>query len=153
MLFVDKFAYNPGQGNFPAIYIRDPSSGVQYELEELEEVKSGCLLSLNIERALHRPFCGRLKLTTIQRSTRSKNTSTRRSPISHQSSATSAKLSATQTNAHPSSRPYPSHPNHPSTPSPRPDRQTHNSAASRAVSRVWSATHRPSSLVPLFNRR
>ena len=50
MLFVDKFAYNPGQENFPAIYIRDPSSGVQYELEDMDEVKDKCLLSLNIER-------------------------------------------------------------------------------------------------------
>ena len=52
MLFVDKFSYNPGLGNFPAIYIRDPSSGVQYELEDIEEVKEKCLLSLNIEREL-----------------------------------------------------------------------------------------------------
>lgn len=49
MLFVDKFSYNPGLENFPAIYIRDPSSGVQYELEDIEEVKEKCLLSLNIE--------------------------------------------------------------------------------------------------------
>ncbi|KAI9435248.1 actin interacting protein 3-domain-containing protein [Lactarius indigo] len=49
MLFVDKFAYNPGQEDFPAIYIRDPSSGVQYELEDPDEVKDKCLLSLNIE--------------------------------------------------------------------------------------------------------
>jgi hypothetical protein len=51
VLFVDKFSYNPGQENFPAIYIRDPSSGVQYELEDTDEVKEKCLLSLNIERA------------------------------------------------------------------------------------------------------
>lgn len=51
VLFVDKFAYNPGQENFPGIYIRDPSSGVQYELEDMDEVKPKCLLSLNIERA------------------------------------------------------------------------------------------------------
>ena len=50
MLFVDKFAYSPGQDNFPAIYIRDPSSGVQYELEDVDEVKEKVLLSLNIER-------------------------------------------------------------------------------------------------------
>jgi hypothetical protein len=54
MLFVDKFSYNPGMENFPAIYIRDPSSGVQYELEDIDEVKEKCLLSLNIEReSLH----------------------------------------------------------------------------------------------------
>jgi len=50
VLFVDKFSYNPGLENFPAIYIRDPSSGVQYELENVDEVKEKCLLSLNIER-------------------------------------------------------------------------------------------------------
>lgn len=50
VLFVDKFSYNPGLENFPAIYIRDPSSGVQYELEDVDEVKQKCLLSLNIER-------------------------------------------------------------------------------------------------------
>ncbi|KAI0316864.1 actin interacting protein 3-domain-containing protein [Amylostereum chailletii] len=49
VMFVERFAYNPGQGNFPAIYIRDPSSGVQYELEDMDEVKDKCLLSLNIE--------------------------------------------------------------------------------------------------------
>jgi hypothetical protein len=50
VLFVDKFSYNPGQGNFPAIYIQDPASKVQYELEDMDEVKEKCLLSLNIER-------------------------------------------------------------------------------------------------------
>jgi hypothetical protein len=50
VLFMDKFSYNPGQDNFPSIYIRDPSSGVMYELEDVEEVKDKCLLSLNIER-------------------------------------------------------------------------------------------------------
>ncbi|KZT07366.1 AIP3-domain-containing protein [Laetiporus sulphureus 93-53] len=49
VLFVDKFAYNPGQDNFPAIYIRDPQSGVQYELEDMDEIQPKCLLSLNIE--------------------------------------------------------------------------------------------------------
>ncbi|KAG8989839.1 Bud site selection protein 6, partial [Tulasnella sp. 427] len=49
VLFVDKFAYNPGQDNFPAIYIRDAKSGVQYELEDIDEIKNGTLLSLNIE--------------------------------------------------------------------------------------------------------
>ncbi|KAL4250489.1 hypothetical protein ABKN59_006966 [Abortiporus biennis] len=49
MLFMDKFSYSPGKDNFPAIYIRDPSSQIQYELEDVEEVKDKCLLSLNIE--------------------------------------------------------------------------------------------------------
>lgn len=48
--FMNKFLYNPGKDNFPEIYIRDPASGVQYELEELSEIKDKCLLSLNIER-------------------------------------------------------------------------------------------------------
>ena len=50
VLFVDKFSYSPGKGNFPDIYIRDPSSGVMYELEDVDEVKDKCLLSLNIDR-------------------------------------------------------------------------------------------------------
>ncbi|KAF5316199.1 hypothetical protein D9619_006272 [Psilocybe cf. subviscida] len=49
VLFVDKFSYNPGLDNFPAIYIRDPSSGIQYELEDNDDIKEKCLLSLNIE--------------------------------------------------------------------------------------------------------
>ncbi|KAF6761671.1 bud site selection protein 6 [Ephemerocybe angulata] len=43
------FRITLGKDNFPAIYIRDPSSGVQYELEDVEEVQDKCLLSLNIE--------------------------------------------------------------------------------------------------------
>ena len=50
MLFTDRFAYNPGLADFPAIYLRDPISGVQYELEEVEEIKEHSVLSLNIER-------------------------------------------------------------------------------------------------------
>jgi hypothetical protein len=50
VLFMDKFLYNPGKENFPEIYIRDPASGVQYELEDVSEMKDRCLLSLNIER-------------------------------------------------------------------------------------------------------
>lgn len=50
-LFTDKFAYNPGLADFPSIYLRDPSSGVQYELEDVEEIKNNSVLSLNIERS------------------------------------------------------------------------------------------------------
>lgn len=50
ILFVEKFAYNPGLDNFPDIYIRDPTSQVMYELEDINEVKEKSLLSLNIER-------------------------------------------------------------------------------------------------------
>lgn len=50
MLFTDKFAYNPGLSDFPAIYLRDPKSGIQYELEDMEELKDHSVLSLNIER-------------------------------------------------------------------------------------------------------
>lgn len=51
-LFTDKFAYNPGLADFPSIYLRDTSSGVQYELEDVEELTNNCVLSLNIEREL-----------------------------------------------------------------------------------------------------
>lgn len=49
MLFVDRFAYSPGQDDFPTIYIKDPHSGVSYELEDLGDITSGCMLTLNIE--------------------------------------------------------------------------------------------------------
>lgn len=49
MLFVERFAYTPGTGDFPGIYIREPTSGVQYELEDLSEVHNHSLLSLNVE--------------------------------------------------------------------------------------------------------
>lgn len=52
VLFMDKFSYSPGMDSFPGIYIRDGSSGVQYELEDMDEIKERCLLSLNIERKL-----------------------------------------------------------------------------------------------------
>jgi hypothetical protein len=71
VLFVDKFSYNPGMDNFPAIYIRDPSSGVQYELEDMDEVKEKCLLSLNIERAYHLFSCVFASLIIRNCSTRS----------------------------------------------------------------------------------
>ncbi|KAI5960215.1 BUD6 [Candida pseudojiufengensis] len=49
LLFVEKFAYSPGSGNFPDIYIQDPYSKHSYELEEslIGEVKKGSLISLN----------------------------------------------------------------------------------------------------------
>ena len=54
VLFMDKFSYSPGMDSFPAIYIRDGSSGIQYELEDMDEIKEKCLLSLNIERELRK---------------------------------------------------------------------------------------------------
>lgn len=48
--FTEKFSYNPGMDNFPAIYINDPTSHIQYELEDMDEIKHKSLLSLNIER-------------------------------------------------------------------------------------------------------
>lgn len=51
LLFIDKFAYNPGAENFPDIYIQDPQSGIRYELDDstFADVHSGSLLSLNGE--------------------------------------------------------------------------------------------------------
>ena len=49
-LFTDRFAYNPGLADFPSIYLRDPTSGVQYELEDLSEIRDHSVLSLNVER-------------------------------------------------------------------------------------------------------
>lgn len=50
LLFMDRFSFSPGHEDFPAIYIRDPRLGVEYELEDMAEVKQDCVLSLNIER-------------------------------------------------------------------------------------------------------
>lgn len=49
VLFMDRFQYSPGLDDFPAIYIRDPKSGVQYQLEDMSEVKDRVVLSLNID--------------------------------------------------------------------------------------------------------
>ncbi|KEI41688.1 uncharacterized protein L969DRAFT_45603, partial [Mixia osmundae IAM 14324] len=49
VLFIDRFQYNPGLGDFPSIYLRDPEIGVQYELEDLSDIKDKSVLSLNIE--------------------------------------------------------------------------------------------------------
>lgn len=86
VLFVDRFSYNPGLENFPAIYIRDPSSGVQYELEDMEEVKEKCLLSLNIERTKIF-FCTIFTmLIPFQLLTKSNNTLTRKFRAFHRTS-------------------------------------------------------------------
>ncbi|OZJ02336.1 hypothetical protein BZG36_04591 [Bifiguratus adelaidae] len=49
MLFIEKFDYNPRQDVFPSIYIRDPTTGISYELEDLADVKPNSVLELNIE--------------------------------------------------------------------------------------------------------
>ncbi|PKK72026.1 AIP3-domain-containing protein [Rhizophagus irregularis] len=49
MLFIEKFQYNPGLDDFPNIYIKDPYTGVLYELENLSEVINNSVLALNIE--------------------------------------------------------------------------------------------------------
>lgn len=49
VLFMDRFQFNPGSDSFPEIYLRDPQSGIQYQLEDLNEVKDRVVLSLNID--------------------------------------------------------------------------------------------------------
>ncbi|WAQ88001.1 hypothetical protein PtA15_9A126 [Puccinia triticina] len=49
VLFMDRFQFNPGSDNFPEIYLRDPQSGIQYQLEDMSEVKDRVVLSLNID--------------------------------------------------------------------------------------------------------
>jgi hypothetical protein len=92
MLFLDRFSYNPGKGNFPAIYIRDPASGIQYELEDMDELKEKCLLSLNIERMAVSLLRSTIRcLTSLQRSIRSSSTLTFRWPRSRRISRTSSR--------------------------------------------------------------
>jgi hypothetical protein len=52
-LFVERFGYNPGLGEWPDIYLRDADSGVHYELEEMSEIRAGSVLSLNVDSELH----------------------------------------------------------------------------------------------------
>lgn len=52
LLFMERFEYDPGMEDFPDVYIKDPKTGVQYELEDMEDVKDGCVLALDIEREL-----------------------------------------------------------------------------------------------------
>ncbi|KAM0752982.1 AIP3-domain-containing protein [Meredithblackwellia eburnea MCA 4105] len=49
VLFIERFQYNPGHADFPDIYLRDPAVGVQYELEDMSELKNGSVISLNID--------------------------------------------------------------------------------------------------------
>lgn len=49
LLFVERFGFNPGQADFPSVYIRDQRAGVDYELEDMNDVRSGSVLSLNID--------------------------------------------------------------------------------------------------------
>ncbi|KAI3402774.2 BUD6 [Candida oxycetoniae] len=51
LLFVEKFAYSPGAGNFPEIYIEDPQTKHMYELEDhlIGDVKIGSLICLKEE--------------------------------------------------------------------------------------------------------
>jgi hypothetical protein len=58
MIFTERFAYNPGMTDFPAIYLRDPQSGVQYELEDVNDIQDRSVLSLNIERKCSRVGSG-----------------------------------------------------------------------------------------------
>jgi len=55
---MERFEYDPGKEDFPEVYIRDPRTGVQFELEDIDDLREGTVLSLNIERefSLHRPF-------------------------------------------------------------------------------------------------
>jgi len=50
LLFMEKFEYDPGVENFPDVYLRDHATGVQFELEDTDDMREGSLLSLDIER-------------------------------------------------------------------------------------------------------
>ncbi|GJJ71058.1 hypothetical protein EMPS_03408 [Entomortierella parvispora] len=49
MVFMEKFQYNPGQEDFPTIYVKDPQTNIHYELESLADVKQNAFLSLNVD--------------------------------------------------------------------------------------------------------
>lgn len=52
LLFVEKFAYSPGSGSFPDIYIQDKASGISYMLEEhlFSDIEQGSVISLSLNR-------------------------------------------------------------------------------------------------------
>lgn len=50
LCFMERFEYDPGKEDFPEVYIRDPGTGVQFELEDMDDLREGTVLSLNIER-------------------------------------------------------------------------------------------------------
>jgi hypothetical protein len=52
MLFMERFEYDPGLDDFPEVYVTGTGkeAGVAWELEDMEDVVEGCVLSLNIER-------------------------------------------------------------------------------------------------------
>lgn len=50
LLFMERFEYDPGKEDFPEVYIRDYKTGVQFELEDMDDLREGTVLSLNIER-------------------------------------------------------------------------------------------------------
>lgn len=52
LLFMERFEYDPGKEDFPEVYIRDHKTGVQFELEDMDDLREGIVLSLNIERKL-----------------------------------------------------------------------------------------------------
>ncbi|WFD23395.1 Bud site selection protein 6 [Malassezia equina] len=49
MLFVDQFSYSSGISDFPDIYIKDATTGVAYQLENLDDIQPKSILTLNIE--------------------------------------------------------------------------------------------------------
>ncbi|QPG75921.1 hypothetical protein FOA43_003307 [Brettanomyces nanus] len=46
VLFTQKFDYSPNGEIYPAIYIQETSSDVSYEMENVEDIQAGCILSL-----------------------------------------------------------------------------------------------------------
>ena len=50
LLFMERFDYDPGMEDFPAVYIRDDRIGEDFELEDMDDVRESCVLSLNIDR-------------------------------------------------------------------------------------------------------
>jgi hypothetical protein len=50
LLFMERFDYDPGMEDFPDVYVRDNRTGVHFELEDMEDLKEGAILSLSIER-------------------------------------------------------------------------------------------------------
>ncbi|BGP12182.1 hypothetical protein JCM10213_009334 [Rhodosporidiobolus nylandii] len=48
-LFVERFGYTPGVGGWPEIYLSDERNGVRFELEEMEDLKDGVTVGLEVD--------------------------------------------------------------------------------------------------------
>ncbi|GAA5990466.1 hypothetical protein JCM11641_007212 [Rhodosporidiobolus odoratus] len=87
-LFCERFGYSPGvtEGGWPELYLCDEKTGVRWELEELEEVREGSVVSLEVdavEQVKHHIDSGLSTLSQEIKELRATVTAMRRLSTSH----------------------------------------------------------------------